>query len=195
MMGELVPADPKQYRFDPVRRRIRAFLYSVQVGLGGPEKDTVRGLDKIAKAPADAKYVADVRAAVDRLARTVEEAETDLATLETDLRKEMKPLEAITKKLGAVAVPAASDIPGGDVPPGLAPPGSAPPGSAPPKTPAAPAPPAPAGDTPPAPAPMPPAGAPAKPVPATPVPAGSTPAPAVPAPTAPATPVPMPSAG
>jgi hypothetical protein len=140
----LLVEDPKQYRFDPSRRRIRADLYAVQVGLTGGEDrtQTTRGVEKLAKTPAEKAYVGDVKKAVDGLAKSVEEAGgLDLATLEKDLRIQMKALEGITKKAAPPAVPAAeAEVP---APPGIAPPGIAPPGvpAPPPGVPAAPAPP------------------------------------------------------
>jgi hypothetical protein len=211
--GVQASLDPKQYRFDHIRRRIRSQIYAVEVGLVGPDgfqrylteqklaeaaakpnaivstsavaqfTSPPRGVLVLAKDnKADQDYVKKVIDAVVKLARTVEETDTDLAELDKKLRKEMKTLEAMTRKVAAatpVAVP--SDLP--EVPAAPAPRGAAAP-AGPAK--GAPAPPAPAAGNPAAPAaPAPAAPAPAAPAPAAP-PAG---APAPPAP------MPMPAAG
>ncbi|MEX2173209.1 MAG: hypothetical protein WD872_02535 [Pirellulaceae bacterium] len=181
MYGSAKPVDPNQYRFDSVRRRIRSHLYAVQIGLLGPDfmerpsvgaaaaaQGPVRGIEKLAKAKPDQEYVAKVKSAIEQLIKTVEIAESDLATLEKDLRKDMKPLEAITRKLAAATpAAAAADLPGMPV---LAPP--APVRGTPAATPQA----TPAGDgppLPPAPGPLPPARA---PMPAAPVTTPAAPA-------------------
>lgn len=113
--GGIFTEDPKQYRFDPLRRRIRADLYCVQVGLtGGDDKtQTARGVEKVAKTPEEKDYVANIKAAVDRMAKTLEDAGgLDLAGLEKDLRSQIKTLEGMTRKLGAAAIPAAVEGPG-----------------------------------------------------------------------------------
>ena len=135
--GEILPEDAKQYRFDHVRRQIRSQLHSIQIAFTAgeervkagttpppsPNTPGVRGLSKMAKAQADVKYVADVLTGIDNLAKTVEYSTTDLAALEKDLRKVMRPLEAITRKVGAAPAAAPSDVPGGVAPPaGPAPP-------------------------------------------------------------------------
>jgi hypothetical protein len=203
------PEDPKQYRFDLVRRRLRAQLYAVEIGFGGPDANLksggigskpaegapnnvpLRGVAAIAQGTPDEAAVKDISDLVGKLVVAVEGAETDMAALEKELRKHMKPLEGKTRKLAAVVAPVETPA---DEP--LAPVGPAaksPPGKAPPGTPAPPAPaPAPAaGDdpTPPAPAPVvapaPPAGKPAPPAATTPAPpAATTPAPPAAAPPA-----------
>jgi hypothetical protein len=226
--GYGAPADPKQYRFDVVRRRLRSQLYAVEVGLGGPDVNTAkgsipkagdgaapaappgppRGVEAIARNTPDEPAVKEISQLVAKLVETVESTDnTDMASLEKELRKQMKPLEAKTRKLAAPATTTApADTP--DVPaiPGAAP--ARPTGAtATPQTQAAGSPagaaavppsPNPPGPAPATPAPRGPATAtptptntaPASPAPATPAPA--TPAPATPAPAtpAPATPAP-----
>jgi hypothetical protein len=123
-----VPADPKGYRFEFARRRIRQQLYSVQFALtGGDEFDPnskrpttttpppagqevklpPRGINAFAKPGDEKKYVSDVYAKVRDLANVCESKAVDLASLDKELRKVMKDLEKITKKLA----PPASTVP------------------------------------------------------------------------------------
>jgi hypothetical protein len=193
------PADPKGYRFEYARRRIRQQLYCVQFALtGGDEFDPKRspttttapagqevmpprGIHAFAKPGDEKKYVSDVYGKVRDLANVCESKAVDLASLDKELRKTMKSLEAITKKLAPPAVIPPAGTPAIEAPPVAA---AAPPAAPPVAAAAAPMPPAaapPAADTaePPAAAPPPAAGA----AP----PAASEPAPA-PAPAPPAAP-------
>jgi hypothetical protein len=128
---QMMAADGKAYRFDLVRRRIRQQLYAVQFGLTGgdefdpnrkpingsapeptEEKLPPRGASAFAKAGPDKQYVVDVYKHVRKLAEIVELKAVDMPQMEKELRKNMKPLEAITKKLAVPAPPpAAGDIP------------------------------------------------------------------------------------
>jgi hypothetical protein len=115
---------------------------------------------------------------VGKLVVAVEGTETDMAALEKELRKHMKPLEGKTRKLAAVVAPVETpaDEPSAPVgPAGKSPPGTPAPGK--PATTPAPAPaPAPAaGDDPAPPAPAPVAAPPAAAPPASP-PAAAPPA-------------------
>lgn len=132
----LLVEDPKQYRFDPARRRMRAQIHCVLVGLTGLEKPppvsdkkvnlpagatpltqpvSQRGVKAVAKAVPDAKYVDDVINAVTKLAESIETSDVDVATLDKDVRRLMGPLERLTKKL-PTAVVTPTDVPGADVP-------------------------------------------------------------------------------
>ena len=215
--GALVPADPKQYRFDLVRRRLRAQLYAVEIGLGGPEVNTKpapsslkptdpaavaptgpqRGVEALAKGTPEEKPVNEISTLVGDLVKAVETTDTDMAALEKELRKKMKPLEGKTRKLAA---PAPIDVPA-DVPPAPAaaagkaaagPPAAAPraPVNADPAAPVPPA--AAAAGAPKSPAPMPPAAsAPMPPAASAPVPpAADAPMPPAPAPVPAAPPTP-----
>jgi hypothetical protein len=203
--GDLATLDPKAYRRDLFCRRVRAYLGSVQLGLqvatdavGGPldakasgsklpgGKASAKGAAAPAATlttatPADQKYVDDVRVAVEALIKVIEVPEVELATVEKDLRRTMQPLEAMTKKLGAVAKPAdATDDVNPDLPGAPAAGGKAKPRASAP----APGAPAPEGDLPTGDLPtgdLPEAGAPARPAP-TPMPATPMPAAAVPTP-------------
>ena len=128
--GALAPPDPKQYRFDLVRRRLRSQLYAVEVGLGGPDVNVGKGLVKTGEAPAapagpprgvealakntpDEQVVAEISKLVGKLVETVESTDNaDMASLEKELRKQMKPLEAKTRKLAAA--PVTTDVPADD---------------------------------------------------------------------------------
>jgi hypothetical protein len=123
------PPDPKQYRFDYIRRKIRSQLYAVEVALGGPEVNLrptstlpgqeaaaqtgpKRGIEAIAAGQPDLEYIASVKKGVADLVRVVETTTTDFEDLEKDLRKKMKPLEAITRKLAeATPVAPVSEVP------------------------------------------------------------------------------------
>jgi hypothetical protein len=114
-LGSLKPADPKAYRRDPICRRIRARIYSVQIGLNGPSKlfipeGATLGIANYAKTPAEVKYVADVTAGITSLVKIVETHDYELATIEKDLNLVIPGLEAITKKLTPVAAPAGDDL-------------------------------------------------------------------------------------
>jgi hypothetical protein len=154
----VAPLDPKGYRFEFVRRRIRQQLYCVQFGLTGgedfdPKKGPVaatpglqdakmppRGMHTFAKAGDEKKTVTDVYSKVRDLANVCETKATDLASLEKELRKTMKGLEAITKKLAPPAAPPPSgalpEAPVAAVAPGV-PPAAAPPPATAPAAPAA----------------------------------------------------------
>lgn len=125
--GAVARADPKGYRFDYVRRRIRQQLYCVQFALtGGDEFDPARtvaaptgntpevvklpprGMVTFAKAGNDKKTVTDIYARVRDLAKVCEEKATDMASLDKELRKSMKGLEtAIARKLAPPPAPPA----------------------------------------------------------------------------------------
>ena len=122
--GSATAADPKQYRFDLIRRRLRAQLYAVEVGLNGPDPHArtrpgetptglPRGMAALAKGKqAEEKYVGDVLGLVKKIADAVENADADVTELEKDIRKHMKPLETATRKLVAPApVEAQAELP------------------------------------------------------------------------------------
>jgi hypothetical protein len=193
MGGDNAPAalDPKGYRFEFARRRIRQQLYSVQFALtGGNEFDPkrppaaapapagqdampARGIHSFAKPGDEKKTVADVYGKVRDLANVCETKAVDLASLDKELRKTMKALEAITKKLPPPATGVPAPAPAVDAPPiaVAAPPAAAPPAVAPAKPAVADAPAEPPAAPPAAAAPAvaePPAAAPPAPAPAAP---------------------------
>jgi hypothetical protein len=134
--------DPKHYRVDYLRRRIRQHLFAVQTGLAGtddfvPPRTTTggpapanpatatqkaaqeanataekRGVHAIAGAQQEA--VKQVYYRVRRLAEIIEVAgnQADFFQLVKDMRQEMKPLELMTKRLPAPG--AAGAIAAGD---------------------------------------------------------------------------------
>jgi hypothetical protein len=191
--GTFAPLDPKGYRFEFARRRIRQQLYCVQFALtGGDEFDPKRQAAANAAAPAPAapeaklpsrgmhafakpgdekKYVVDVYSRVRDLANVCETKAVDLASLDKELHKTMKGLEGITKKLAPPPTTVPGTIPAVEAPPiaGAAPPAAGPPDVAPPAAAVAP----PVAEPP----PVAPAAAPAEPPPAAP-PAAEAPPPA-----------------
>jgi hypothetical protein len=138
MMGGrdlLAHADTKAYRLDNARRRMRAWLFAVQMGLGdeanpgtdktrnltgGKVTTTVtytRGVAAYAKADPEKTYVADVIAKVQEVIRIVEDPDRDFELFVSDVRGAMRDLEAITKPLEEPkAEPAAPAAPGRAVP-------------------------------------------------------------------------------
>ena len=130
-------ADPKAYRLDNARRRMRAWLFAVQMGLGdeanpgttksrafigGKATTTVahtRGVAAYTKADQEKTYVADVMAKVQDVIKVVEDPKRDYSEFVSEVREAMKALEAITKPLEQPKVePAApaDDVPGARVP-------------------------------------------------------------------------------
>jgi hypothetical protein len=175
--------DPKHYRTEYVRRKIRQCLYAIQLALTGGEDRTPprpgaapppnapttaakgatpaaekRGLLAVATA-AERPVVEDVYFKVRKLVEDVESPapHAELSQIDKDMRKDMRALEAITRRLpppGAKATKSADDLPAGGPPagkgktdpskakkaapsgkPGPAPKGSAPTKAAPPKAP------------------------------------------------------------
>jgi len=200
--------DPKHYRFEYARRRLRQQLYCVQVGLLGGEDYVVKtaaattpivpkagtpttsgpatpqaattGMRVIAKTPDVKTYVEDVYTKVRDMADIVENRTADMPSLDKELRRKMKPLEDITRKLAPPPAPAAANAAEDDdlLNPGGAKPAPMPPAVVAPMPPGTPA------------APMPPAGGASTPMP----PAGGAPVPTPPAATPPAVPTPAPPA-
>jgi len=135
--------DPKHYRFDLIRRKIRQELHCVQVGLLGGEdhprpkagagaakkddgaKDGGNGQDKrglfaIAKGP-ERQDVDSVYYEVRDLIDVIENRATDTFQLDRELRKKMKNLENLIGKRVPAAAPAADE----DLPTTAAAPGKA----------------------------------------------------------------------
>lgn len=133
----LAKVDPKAYRVDYSKRRLRTELYAVQLALGKRKKGSETegsGLTPYVKAPADKKTLDDVTVQVEAVIRVIETLDHDATTYEKDLRKEMKKLEELTKPLPAAAAkPAAAkgvedEIPmGGARPAAAKPPAEEPP--------------------------------------------------------------------
>jgi hypothetical protein len=140
--------DPKHYRFDLIRRKIRQELHCVQIGLLGGEdhprpkasaaaakkddgaKDGGNGQDKrglFAVAKGNEKQVVDsVYYEVRDLIDVIENRATDTFQLDRELRKKMKNLENLIGKRVPAAAPASDE----DLPTVAAPGKAAPPGKA-----------------------------------------------------------------
>ncbi|HZL91278.1 MAG TPA: hypothetical protein VFB96_23125 [Pirellulaceae bacterium] len=133
----LAPADPKAYRLDNARRRMRAWLYAVQMGLGdeanpgtvksravagGKVTTTItasRGVAAYAKTEQDKSYIADVIAKVHDVIKVVEDPDREYDEFVSEVRDAMKELEGITKPLEeSKPEPAATadDVPGSAAP-------------------------------------------------------------------------------
>jgi hypothetical protein len=117
-------ADPKAYRVDYSKRRLRAELYTVQLALGPKKKDPmVKGLITYAKSEPDTKTLKGINDQVEEVIKIVETQDQSAVDFEKSLRKEMTKLENLTKKLpvakaepakaGAAKGPA---VPGDEVP-------------------------------------------------------------------------------
>lgn len=140
--------DPKAYRFDYTRKRLRHNLYCVQVGLLGGEDHKpgvappppgktapggaagaaapTYGMWHTAKVDADKQFIDNIYYKVRSLVNIVENQSVDLVQLDRDLRREMKNLEAVTRKIAPPPAPmedldddllaAPKPAPGGTVP-------------------------------------------------------------------------------
>ncbi|WP_425616774.1 hypothetical protein NA78x_000429 [Anatilimnocola sp. NA78] len=106
--------DPKAYRLDAVRKRLRYQLHCVQTGLGHPLDKTGtppnpnirKGAQRLATNAAERKAAEDLLAAVNKLADIVEKNRTDLAQLETTMLTESKMLEAAIARTVPAPAPA-----------------------------------------------------------------------------------------
>ena len=119
--GKDVTVDPKAYRIDYSKRRLRAELYTVQLALGPKKKDVgVKGLSVYATAEPDTKTLTEITKQVEDVIRTVEELDQSAEVFEKALRKDMKKLELLTKALPVVAKvdPAKADAAKGPAAPG-----------------------------------------------------------------------------
>lgn len=119
--GHDLGPDPKAYRLDPVRKRLRYQLYCLQVGLGypldkapqpgqaGPENPKRRGAQRIATIPAEKKAAEDMLTAINKLAEAIEKNKIDLVELKTTLKNEAKALEGVIAKVAPAAAAPAAD--------------------------------------------------------------------------------------
>jgi hypothetical protein len=131
--------DPKHYRLEYLRRRMRQQLYAVQLGLTGGDdrvpprpgvkssgaagkadrQEPTKGVWVIAKPGQEREAVDEVYYKVRKVIEAIEGAtpETDFNQLAKDIRKEMKPLEAITRRLPPPgATPGATTVADDDAP-------------------------------------------------------------------------------
>jgi len=96
--------DPRAYRIDFSKRRLRAELYTVQLALGPKKKDpAVKGLTAYATAEPDTKTLKDITNHVEDVIKIVEQASPSAEAYEKALRKEMKKLEGATRTLPTAA--------------------------------------------------------------------------------------------
>ena len=111
----------KQYRLEPVRRRLRAQLYAVQLGLGfplnkanlsrptgpaptAPGTTLFRGCHQFATKPAERGYIEDLLTEINKIADVIEKTDTEMHSL----RSALEPLIGNVERLAAkVVVPAA----------------------------------------------------------------------------------------
>lgn len=119
--------DPKGYRMDVVRKRLRYQLYCVQTGFGHPldkagtppNPANRKGVQRLAAVPAERKVAEELLASVNKLVDIVEKNKIDLIDLDAKMRAEAKSLEiAISKAVPAAPVEAAAPAPGPQAAPG-----------------------------------------------------------------------------
>ena len=103
--GRFAVSDPKHYRIDYSKRRLRAELFTVQLALGRKKDTTAKGLLAYAKAPADTTALDGITKQVEAIIRVVEEQDQSAEDYDKGLRKEMRKLEALTKPLPIPAKP------------------------------------------------------------------------------------------
>jgi hypothetical protein len=117
--------DPRAYRIDYSKRRLRAELYTVQLALGKKKRASAKGdeepshgLVAYASAAADTAILDSIRTQVEDVIRVVETLDQTAEVYEKDLRKEMKKLEGSTKPLpvAAAKVDVAKAAPEDEVP-------------------------------------------------------------------------------
>lgn len=108
---EQAPAEPHAYRYDFLKRQLRAQLFAVQQGLGDLRAGTgLKGMKSLASVPADVKYVDDVTKKLGEVIKVIESKDPRTPEeFRTDLSKAVAELEALTRKvvLAAPATPEA----------------------------------------------------------------------------------------
>jgi len=112
LLGGAAAQDPKGYRLDPLRRKMRSRLYGVQVALTGPTGDATptRGAERLAKTPAEKDAVKKIRDNLEKVIAVIETPEQTMEDFEKDLRRALKPLDDLTRAAKPAVAPAA-DIP------------------------------------------------------------------------------------
>ncbi len=136
------PLEPHAYRYDYLKRQLRAQLFAVQQGLGDPKAGAgLKGMKSAATVPADVKYVEDVTKKLGDIIKVIESKDPRTPEeFRKDLSQAVAAIETVTRKVVLVApeepaVPAA-----GEVAPAAAAPAPAPGAVAAPAAPAAEAP-------------------------------------------------------
>lgn len=94
-----VSSDPKQYRIDYSKRRLRVELYAVQLALGRKKDPTAKGLLAYTKAQADTDMLDTITKHVEDIIRVVEEQDQSADDYDKGLRREMRKLETLTRPL------------------------------------------------------------------------------------------------
>lgn len=109
---EQAPPEPHAYRYDFLKRQLRAQLFAVQQGLGDARAGAgLKGMKSLASVPADVKYVDDVTKKLGEVIRVIESKDPRTPEeFRTDLSKAVAELEALTRKvvLAAPTTPEAS---------------------------------------------------------------------------------------
>ena len=123
------PQDPKLYRANFLRRRLRADLFSVQVGLVGadndglkyfidPKRDKVtQGAHAYAKTDIDKFFVNDVITKLSEVIKVLETPDQDMETFKTALEVQLRNLVVLTKPDVGAPVEAGPAAAGDDEPP------------------------------------------------------------------------------
>lgn len=128
----------KQYRLEPVRRRLRAQLYAVQLGLGfplnkanlsrpsgpaptAPGTTLFRGCHQFATKPAERGYIEDLLTEINKMADVIEKTDTEMLSLRTALEPLIGNVERLAAKAAvpAVAPPAEGEPAAGELPAAL----------------------------------------------------------------------------
>jgi hypothetical protein len=109
--------DPKSYRLDPLRKRLRYELFCIQTCLGhthsrAPAPPAARkGALKLATSSAEKKAVEDILDAVNKLALMIEKNKNDYAMLKAEMKTGAKTLETTVAKFAPAPAPAAPGAP------------------------------------------------------------------------------------
>lgn len=115
--------DPKTYRLDPLRKRLRYDLYCVQTGLGysgekaapAPAEGAApqrKGALKLANTPAEKKPAEDILAQVNKIAMAIEKNKLDYTLLKTEMKTGLKTLETTVAGFAPAAAAPAAPMPG-----------------------------------------------------------------------------------
>jgi hypothetical protein len=104
MGGKDMTNDPKAYRVDYSKRRLRAELHAVQLALGRSKRSgNPEGLYVYAKAEPETSTLKGIKDQIEEVIKVVEEQTRNMEAYEKDLKKQMKKLEGLTKALPVAA--------------------------------------------------------------------------------------------
>lgn len=114
--------DPKSYRLEPLRKKLRYELYCVQTGLGhvfekaAPAVEGAapvrKGATNIAVTPAEKTAVKDILDVVNKVATSIEKNKIDYTLLKTEMKTGAKSLETTVAKFVPAAAAPAAPMPG-----------------------------------------------------------------------------------